>query len=1309
VVRDLQRQRIVNRIRLASLPVSFLLAGCVIAARSSSGQASNHPSVAHRQQASSSQAPHAAPRAMALESLGSAPLAFEAIDDTGGLFATRTPGYTLRVAPTWAELDLPHAPDATNRLTGATSLPHIRMRLMDAASDARVGVSDPLATQVTYLLGNNPAQWRANVHTYERVRYSGVYPGIDLVYYGTSRDIEHDFIVAPGSRPDQIVWAFEGADALRVRENGDLQIAGGAAPLVFRAPKAFQGTESDGGRHAVDVRYRLLDDNHVGFAIASYDTTKPLTIDPVLNAASTLGGHADDEGSAIAVDNAGNIYVAGITTSVDFPASGTPGGNLDVFVTKLNSSGTIVLSSTYIGGSKADDARALAVDASGNVYVAGVTQSPNFPTHTPLPSHATLLGDSDAFVFKLSTTGAGLIFSTYLGGTGSEEGHGIAIDSAQNVYVTGDTTSTDFPTVSPRQAASGGNLDAFVSKLSPAGTSLLYSTYLGGSDTDSASAIAADAAGNVTIVGSTVSTNFPVSAAFQAALIGDVDAFVTRLTPTGTLTFSTYLGGSDVDVARAVAMDADGNAFVTGSTLSPNFPTSPGAIQPAPKGAFDAFVTGVAPNGGIFVSTYLGGSSSDRGHAIAVDAAKRVYIAGQTLSTDFPATHPAQTTIAGDRDAFVVMLPPPYTAIGYSTYLGTGDNDDGLGVAADKVGRAYLTGVKTYSWPATTGGSDGFVMRLSSSADTFVDADHDGMDDTWEATFDPSGNGNLNPNDDPDGDGLTNLQEYQAHTHPFGFFTRYLAEGATGTFFDDQVALFNTSSTELAIVILRFQRDDQTEIPYQLSLPPHARRTIIPKSIPGLESANFSTVIEANTNVIVDRTMTWDKTAYGSHAETAGDELSNTWYLAEGSTGGAFDLFYLLQNPNATAAAVTITYLLPGGQAPIVKHYSVSAHSRFTIQVDNEKEDPAKGTRTLAGTDVSAQIDSDQPILVERAMYLTANGKAFSAGHDASGVTSPAKTWFLAEGATGSFFDMFILLANPNPDPTTATLQYLLPDGRVISKSYPLPPQSRTTINVDGEDPALVDTPVSTKVTATLPIVVERAMWWPSPNWYEAHDSAGAVVTAPTWALAEGQVGGALEAQTYVLIANTSNVGGQVDVTIFFEDDTAPLTQRFDVLPNSRFNVDVAGLFTAARDQRFATLVQSVGTTPLDLVVERAMYTNSGKVTWAAGTGAMATPIFAAATIIITDNGVFPKHVVIPDGTRVNFINKSTTSPMLRSDPHPIHTDCPAINLLPAPFPVGTSALTGNMVIGEEKVICGFHDHENPTDTTVQGTITIRP
>jgi hypothetical protein len=293
---------------------------------------------------------------------------------------------------------------------------------------------------------------------------------------------------------------------------------------------------------------------------------------------------------------------------------------------------------------------------------------------------------------------------------------------------------------------------------------------------------------------------------------------------------------------------------------------------------------------------------------------------------------------------------------------------------------------------------------------------------------------------------------------------------------------------------------------------------------------------------------------------------------------------------------------------------------------------------------------------------------------------------------------------------TTANVDYLLPDGTVIQKHYDLPPQSRTTIFVDGEDPKLIDTPVSTRVTSTLPIVVERAMWWPSPNWYESHDSAGAVITAPSWAVAEGQVGGVSSASTYVLIANTSNVGGQVDVTIFYEDDTAPTTKRFTLLPNSRFNVDIGAEFPASADQRFATLVQSVST-PLDLVVERSTYTNSGNTLWAAGTNSLGTPIFADQTVILTQAGAFPKHVVVPDGARVSFINRDTVAHGMKSQEHPFNAQCPAITTMTSGSPIapGETRLTGNLVFDDGNSRCGFLDDAIFTNQTYWGEIVIKP
>jgi len=355
--------------------------------------------------------------------------------------------------------------------------------------------------------------------------------------------------------------------------------------------------------------------------------------------------------------------------------------------------------------------------------------------------------------------------------------------------------------------------------------------------------------------------------------------------------------------------------------------------------------------------------------------------------------------------------------------------------------------------------------------------------------------------------------------------------------------------------------------------------------------------------VVVDRTMSWDKQSYGSHAETAIEAPGNTWYLAEGSTGGAFDLFYLLQNPGEVEAHVTVNYLRPAPAAPIVKMYTVPAKTRRTIYVDTEGAE-------LAQTDVSAKITADQPILAERAMYFSTPSQPFAAGHEGAAVQAPATNWFLAEGATGSFFDEFLLLANAEATDANVQVTYLLPIGAPIVKTYAVAAQSRLTINVDFEDPRLLDTPVSAIVESKngVPVIAERAMWWPSPNWYEAHLSAGATTTGTKWALAEGEVTSTpgAETETYILIANTSDTPGTADVALFFATGT-PMTKTFQLPANSRTNVQVTLEFPDAIGKGgFGTVVQSSGP---PIVVERAMYTNATGQTWAAGTSSLATKL----------------------------------------------------------------------------------------------------
>lgn len=463
------------------------------------------------------------------------------------------------------------------------------------------------------------------------------------------------------------------------------------------------------------------------------------------------------------------------------------------------------------------------------------------------------------------------------------------------------------------------------------------------------------------------------------------------------------------------------------------------------------------------------------------------------------------------------------------------------------------------------------------------------------------------PGDDPDGDGKTNAQEAAEGTHPRGYVLRYLAEGATSTFFSTRMAILNPGANS-GIVLLRYQKSDGSTVPYVLNLAGRRRATVDVGTLSGLTAAEFATVVESDTLVVVDRTMKWDNNGYGSHAETAVNSPSLLWYFAEGATHSNFSLFYLLQNSNPTTAAnVRVTYLLPSG-APIVRTYTVPAKSRSNIWVNQEPG--------LGATDVSATVEVTNgiPIVAERAMYLTRSGTpTFNAGHESAGVTALSTSWFFAEGATGNYFDLFLLMANPSASQTAnVQARYLLDTGVVITKNYTVPPSSRFNIWVDFEDAQLANAAVSTTLTSTngVPIIAERAMWWPNNGneWFEAHNSAGATTTGTKWALAEGESGGASTTETYILVANTSGSAASVKVTLIFEDGTSS-ERTYPVPANSRFNVPVGSEFPSAAGKRYGAIVESLGGSPAPIVVERAMYSNGLGVVWAAGTNALGTKL----------------------------------------------------------------------------------------------------
>ncbi len=670
--------------------------------------------------------------------LGQAPLHFEVNQgQTDGLvkFLARGNGYGLFLTGTEAVLTLRKpARSSAARPGGLARAPEpgltaetvVRLRLLDANPSSQAAGLAALPGRVNYFRGNDPRRWLTGIPTYARVKYEAVYPGVDLIYYGSQGELEWDFVVAPGADPGAIRLGFEGVGDLRLDPQGDLVLATRAGELRLRKPRVYQ--EVGGTRREIPAGYALQGEGQVGFEIAAaaYDATKPLVIDPVLSYSTYLGGSGPDFGGGIAVDALGHIYVTGSTASPDFPNVGVLPRDADVFVAKFLPEGTGLVYSTIFGGSGIEHALGIALDAVGNAYVTGETFSEfDFPVVSAVqPGFGG--GSQDAFVAKVSASG-GLVYSTYLGGNGAEVGLGIAVDASRQAHVTGETNSSTFPTAWALQGGYAGGIctfpdvhpcfDAFVSKLTAAGSAFVYSTYLGGSDDDRGFDVALDLAGNSYVVGMTASANFPTTlGAFQRALGGGGgDAFVAKLDPAGAaLLYSTYLGGSGGEAGEGIAVDGAGQAHVTGGTGSVDFPTTPGAYDrtcgtdgscDAGTGS-DAFVTKLnAAGSGLVYSTYLGGSGGEIGYAITVDAWGQAHLTGSTESANFPTVNAVQPTFRGAgicgvppfvtypcKDGFVTKLNAEGSGLIYSTYLGGTKDEFSLRVAADGCGGTYVTG-----------------------------------------------------------------------------------------------------------------------------------------------------------------------------------------------------------------------------------------------------------------------------------------------------------------------------------------------------------------------------------------------------------------------------------------------------------------------------------------------------------------------------------------------------------------------------------------------------------------------------------------
>ena len=571
------------------------------------------------------------------------PLAFEpnlGQSDPRVKFTSHGSGYTLFLTDTEAVFAM--RPVAASQRVGrsrehrrAAPGATMRLTLAGAAPPARLSALEPLPGISNYVIGSDSSKWRSNVPHYARVRREGVYPGIDVEYYGNERQLEFDFIVAPGADPDVIALDVDGASGIVLDGGGDVVMRLGEDEVRLKKPFAYQ--EVGGARREVASDYTITDNGEVRMRLASYDRTRPLVIDPLVYG-TLLGGNGLEFVTSGAVDGAGSAYLAGITSSTNFPTTpgvaqpafggGTgdffedPGIPIDGFVTKLNASGTAVVYSTYLGGSNDDGAFGVKVDSGGNAYITGFTLG-SFPT-TPGAFQTTFGGGlADGFVAKLNAGGQ-LVYSTYLGGGCLDQALAIAIDTSGNAYVAAEIEDGEpagctqsFPTTpgafQTTYAASASTVT--VVKLNAAGSGLVYATFLGGTigsrhaELIEPGSIAVDSDGSAYVVGKTYESDFPTTpGAFQTTRSGSptgcfsgtpcADAFVTKFNPAGTgLVFSTYLGGSGQEQEPKVAVNAFGDACVAGLTESSDFPTTPGAYQSTPGGDNDVFVTCVNSNG----------------------------------------------------------------------------------------------------------------------------------------------------------------------------------------------------------------------------------------------------------------------------------------------------------------------------------------------------------------------------------------------------------------------------------------------------------------------------------------------------------------------------------------------------------------------------------------------------------------------------------------------------------------------------------------------------------------------------------------
>lgn len=651
----------------------------------------------------------------------------------------------------------------------------VQMAIDGANSSARVKPIEELPGKSNYFIGTDRTKWRFGIPNYAGVRYVGIYPGVDLVYYGNRGRLEFDFIVSPGADPNEITLEFTPREHLRVIRNGNLRLGSRRDAVLLHRPSIYQ--VEHGRKNVVRGGFVLVADGRVAFRVGRYDRKKPLILDPVLTYSTFLdGASGDSDGDGIAVDPSGDAYVVGTTFSPTFPtvnayqSTAAAPGNGIVFLAKFNPSGTQLLYSTYLGGTGGDYGADIAIDTTGKAYLTGYTFSTDFPVVNGFQTSNNNPNGGNAFVSCIDTTltgSASLLYSSYLGGGGNpsnpnplfgDTGFGIATDSSGRAYITGattsDTSTAAFPTTANayQSSLSSTNGNAFLTAVDTTksgSSSLIYSTYLGGNGAgsfgDFGVGVATDGAGNAYLVGETTSNAsrpFPTTAsAYQSNLNSSRgNVFVTEIaTVSPSLVYSTYFGGSASgslgDLGVAVALDSTDKVYVAGDAESSDFPTTSGVFQTANSANGKTFVAkfDLTKSGtlSLVYSTLLGGTNStlgDDSNGIAVDGSGDAFTVGQTSSTNFPTTSDAfQSTLnsSGGWNAFLTELSPDASSLIYSTYLGGSSSfgDAATGVSLDSATNAYIVGyTESLDFPTTAGafqttlngGQSAFVTELSS-------------------------------------------------------------------------------------------------------------------------------------------------------------------------------------------------------------------------------------------------------------------------------------------------------------------------------------------------------------------------------------------------------------------------------------------------------------------------------------------------------------------------------------------------------------------------------------------------------------------